>query len=158
VAAYAGARDRVVGWSRVPKPATVWFGGDEAGAVSHQVVMFGVRMCRGTRLPMVFGAVWAVANSCRVVGAVGSICRCMQPSGEGLIWVVGRMRRAYNRLGDLVDARAEAHDHWASWWRFTQAETGGRRVVVGRWVRAWVDAAARRGCGWWLAARTGVLL
>ena len=39
-AAHAGARDRVVGWSHLPKPATVWFGGDEAGAVSHQVVMF----------------------------------------------------------------------------------------------------------------------
>ena len=60
--------------------------------------------------------------------------------------------------GGLVDVRAEAHDHWASWWRLTQAETHGRRVVVGQWVRAWVGAAAGRGCGWWLAGRTGVLL
>ena len=37
---HAGARDCVVGWLRMPKPATVWFGGDEAGAVSHRVVMF----------------------------------------------------------------------------------------------------------------------
>jgi len=40
VIVHAGARDCVVGWLRVPKPATVWFGGDEAGAVSHRVVMF----------------------------------------------------------------------------------------------------------------------
>ena len=47
MAAHAGARDRVVGWLRVPKPATVWFGGDEAGAVSHQVVMFLAFACSG---------------------------------------------------------------------------------------------------------------
>jgi len=40
VAVHAGARDRVVGWSRMLKPATVWFGGDKAGAVSHRVEVF----------------------------------------------------------------------------------------------------------------------
>jgi len=52
--------------------------------------------------------------------------------------------------GGLVDLRAEAHDHWASWWRFTQAETHGRRVVVGRWVCVLVRAAAWGGL--WLVA------
>ena len=67
VVAHAEARDGVVGWSHVPKPVTVWFGGDKTRAVSHWVVVFGARMYRGTRLPVLFGAVWAVVNSCRVV-------------------------------------------------------------------------------------------
>ena len=47
----------------------------------------------------------------------------------------------------LVDARARAHDRWASWWRFMQAETHGRQLVVGHWLRECVRAAASRGCG-----------
>jgi len=47
VAAHAGARDCVVGWSHLPKHTTVWFGGDEARAVSHQVVMFLAFVCAG---------------------------------------------------------------------------------------------------------------
>jgi len=61
-------------------------------------------------------------------------------------------------LRGLADVRAGAHDQWASWWQFTQAETRGRRVVVAWWLRGWVRAATGRGCGWRLAARTGVLL
>jgi len=74
----------------------------------------------------------------------------MQLSVEVLIRVVGRIRRAYDRRGGLMDARAGAHDRWASWWRFTQAGTHGRRVVVDRWVRAWVRAAIGRGL-WFVA-------
>ena len=38
--AHAGTRRHVVGCSCVLKPATVWFGGDEARAVRHHVVVF----------------------------------------------------------------------------------------------------------------------
>jgi len=52
-----------------------------------------------------------------------------------------------------VGTGAEDHDHWASWWQFTQAETRGRWVVVDRWLCAWVRVATGRGCGWWLAGK-----
>ena len=67
--AHAGARDRVVGWSRVPKPTTVWFGCDEAGAVSRRVVMFWRSDVPGHSIA---GGVW---------GSVG--CGQQLPGGGG---------------------------------------------------------------------------
>ena len=67
--AHAGARDSVVGWLRVLKPATVWFGGDEARAVSHRVVMFWHSDVLGHSIA---GGVW---------GSVG--CRQQLPDGSG---------------------------------------------------------------------------
>jgi len=155
----------------MPEPATMWWVGRACRSprpcglvvtrpgVSVTVWWcFGVRMCRGTRLPVVFGAVWTVANSCRVVVGRREHTRVYAAIRGG----VGSGRWPYAlgiRLPRGSDGCASRSlDHWASWWRFTQAETRGHQVVVGQWVRAWVCAAAGRGCSWWLAARTGVPL
>jgi len=148
VVAHAGARDRMVGWSCMPKPVTVWFGGDEAGTISHWVVVFFVvRMCWGTRLLMVYWAVRAVANNCQVVLRHREYTQVYTAVGGG----VGSGRLSYTpRIRPprvLVDAGAGAYDRWASWWRFMQAKTHGRRLVVGHWLRAYVRTAASRGCG-----------
>ena len=86
-------------------------------------------MCRGTRLPVVFGAVRAAANSCWVVVGRQEQTRVY----AAIVGGVGLGRWQYTpgiRLPrGLVDARAKAHDHWASWWWFTQAETSGCQVV-----------------------------
>jgi len=115
-------------------------------------------MCQGTRLPVVYGAVRAVANNCQVVLGRQEDTWVYMAVGGG----VGAGRWSYppgiRPPRGLVDAQAGAHDRWASWWQFTQAETHSHRLVVGQWLRAWVRTAAGRGCGWWLAARTGVLL
>jgi len=47
VVTYAGDYDLVVSWSCMLKPATVWFGGDEARAISHWVVVFLAFGCAG---------------------------------------------------------------------------------------------------------------
>ena len=115
-------------------------------------------MCESTRLPVVYGAVRAVANNCQVVLGHREYTRVYTAVGGG----VGSGRWLYTPgirpPRGLVDARTRAHHRWVSWWWFTQAETHGRLLVVGRWLRTWVRMAAGRGCGWWLAARTGVLL
>ena len=96
--AHAEARDHVVGWLHVPRHATLWFAGDEAGAVSHRVVMFWRSDVLGHSIAGgVLGQCGLWPTAAGWWGAVGSIRGCMQLSGEGLVWVFGHMRRAYDR-------------------------------------------------------------
>ena len=158
-------------WSRMPEPATVWWVGRTCQSpqlcglvvtrLGPSVIRwwcFGIRMCRGTRLLEVFGAVWAVANSCQVVVGRWMHTRVCAAVAAGVSLGCWPYVLGIQPPGGLVDMQAKGHDHWASWWRFSQAETRSRWVVVGQWLRVWVRTATGRGCGWWLAARTGVLL
>jgi len=100
VVAHADTHNCVVGWSCVVKPATVWFGGDEAGAISHRVVMFLAFGCaRALDCRWCLGQCGLWPTAARWWWAIGSIRGCMQPSGKGLVWVVGCIRRVYDRRG-----------------------------------------------------------
>ena len=115
-------------------------------------------MCQGTRLPVVYGVVMAVANNYQVVLGHREYMQVYTAIGGGVGSGLWSYTPGIRPLRGLVDAQAGAHNRWASWWRFTQAETHSRRLVVGQLLRVWLRTAARRGCGWWLTARTGVLL
>ena len=166
--AHAGARDHVVGWSRVLKPATVCFGGDEARAVSHRVVMFwrsdvlghliadgvwGSVGC-GQQLPGGGGPSGAYAGVCgrRGRGWFGSLAVCARHmTAQGAWWVCEpEPTTTGHRGGGLRKPKLVA----AGWWW-----AGGYRrgyvwppggVVVGSWQPGQGSCCSRGVGGCWL--------
>ena len=165
--AHAGARDRVVGWSCVPKPATVWFGGDEAGAVSHWMVMFwrsdvpghsiadgvwGSVGC-GQQLPGGGGPSGAYAGVCghRERGWFGSLAICAEhTTTEGAWWVrEPEPMTTGHRGGGLQEPKfAAAGWWWAGGYMRGYAQLPGG-VVVGGWQPGQGSCCSRGvgGCG-----------
>jgi len=184
VVAQARARDRVVGWSRVLKPATMWFGGDEAGGVSHRVVLFWRSHVPGHSIASgVWGSVGCgqqLRGGGGPLGAYAGVCsrwgRCWLVSltictghttAEGAWWMCEPEPTTTGHHGGGLHKLKLAAAGW--WWPFGTC-VGTRGHQEGLWLMTRHDLDRshtsimnkpkknNRGCGWWLASRTGVRL